>query len=255
MSVDDLSRALTHSEKVALAASPGVPYWREFYSQDTEIGEPTGAERLRVFREALRSVDASGLWLDAGCGIGVMAQHFRASGLRMCGVDVSASRLEEARRVSGLPLVPPGSTPSTEEHLLQAPVEHLPHADAHFDGAYASSVLEYSASLKLALAELRRVVRRHGFLVFNLPNAFSVFRISHALVRRRSDYYRLVPRWAYWPWEIGRILTGSGWEIRRFSYYGTERSSMGPALEGPLRRRLGDRPWAASYVLVVARKA
>jgi SAM-dependent methyltransferase len=206
-------------------------------------------------------VDASGLWLDAGCGIGMMARQFRESGLKVCAMDMSATLLEEARNVTGLPLVASGAIPPGAEYLTRTSVERTPYADEHFDGAYASGVLEYAADFEVALAELHRIVRKGGHLVFNLPNAFSAFRIASALVplRLRASghwYFRLVPRWAYWKWEIVRFLKRTGWEPLRFTYYGYRNMSPGVPEWVPrgARDRLAAQPWAGSYVLVVARK-
>jgi SAM-dependent methyltransferase len=253
---------LAHSEKLGLAFDPSVDYWRGYYAGAGDGAEPRATERLSVFREALRSVDASGLWLDAGCGIGAMARQFRESGLRVCGIDMSAGLLEEARQVTGLPLVAAGETPTGEEHLSRASVDRTPYPDARFDGVYSSSVLEYAADLELALRELHRIVRKGGHLVFNMPNAFSAFRIANAIRRRhlqpggRSWYFRLVPRWAYWKWEITRSLERVGWEPLRLTYYGAE--NMSPSLPdwvpAGARARFAVQPWAASFVLVVARK-
>ena len=102
----DLSvrRALAHSEKCGTAFDWSVDYWHEYYTGGP-AKEPVGAERLRVFGDALRAVGARGQWLDAGCGIGEMARHFRRAGLGVCGIDTSAALIEEAQRVTGLPLV------------------------------------------------------------------------------------------------------------------------------------------------------
>jgi SAM-dependent methyltransferase len=228
-----------HSEEqVRIAFDGSAAFWRRFYADPSR-----SAERLRVFREALRSVEASGLWLDAGCGIGVMAQQFRASGLGVCGVDVSATLLHEAREITGLPLAR-GGRASEREHLCQASVERLPYDDGHFDGAYACSALEYAHDLESALRELRRVVRTDGHLVFNLPNALSVVRMARALVRRGRAYLGPVPRWAYWPWEIRRLLDDAGWRTQATSYY----------REGALRGPLDSRRLVASFVLITARK-
>jgi SAM-dependent methyltransferase len=251
---------LAHSEKNGLAWDASAARWRDYYAARADGREPDGTERLGVFREALSSVGTSGLWLEAGCGIGVMARQFRAAGLRICAIDVSAELLQEAQGVTGLPLVAAGETPPGDEYLTRSSVERTPFADEQFDGAYASSVLEYSADLDVALTELRRIVRTGGHLVFNMPNAFSVFRMTHALARLpksvlgRSWYYRLVPRWAYWKWDITKRLERSGWEPLRFTYYGYEK--MAPTVPDwvPGRRRMAVQPWAGSFVLVVARK-
>jgi SAM-dependent methyltransferase len=261
--VDSLpSGVLAHSEKLGLAFDPSVAYWRGYYAASGRGAEPRATERLGVFREALSSVRASGLWLDAGCGIGAMARQFRESGLRLCGIDMSAALLEEARRVTGLPLVAAEDVPPGEESLSRASVELTPYADGQFDGVYSSSVLEYAADLEVALRELHRVVRKGGHLVFNLPNAFSAFRIANAIRRQhlqpggKSWYFRLVPRWAYWKWEITRSLERTGWQPLRLSYYGAE--SMSPSLPdwvpAGARARLAVQPWAASFVLLIARK-
>jgi SAM-dependent methyltransferase len=241
--------ALSHPEKVARAFDSTAPYWRDYYGEQDAVGN----ERLRVFGETLRAIGAKGLWLDAGCGTGVMARQLRSADLRICGIDTSEALLEEARRLTGLPLLSEAS--AREEHLCRAPIERTPYAAGHFDGVYSSSVLEYAADLDVALAELRRVVRGGGHLVFNLPNAFSVFRMANAVRQRRSDYFKLVPRWAYWRWEITRSLERSGWQTKSLAYYGSERNAPGfPQFVPDRVRRVFDRqPWAASFVLVVAR--
>jgi SAM-dependent methyltransferase len=248
---------LEHSEKLGRAFDPSGGYWRDYYASDAHGAEPIGAERLQVFGEALAAVPAKGLWLEAGCGIGVMAREFRRAGLRVCGIDVSAKLLEEAQMVSALPIVPSGETASAEEHLCRASVDQTPYPDGHFDGVYSSSVLEYAADLELALVELRRVVKKDGHIVFNLPNAFSLFRMAHALRRRKHPYYELVPRWAYWKWEILRKLERSGWGTLSLMFYGAERNAPTPPLFVPrgLRLTIASQPWAASFVLISARAA
>jgi SAM-dependent methyltransferase len=156
-----LPQVLAHSEKNGLAWDPSVAFWRSYYAGRADGSEPGGSERLSVFREALGSVRASGLWLDAGCGIGVMARQFRDSGLKVCAIDMSVELLKEAKGVTGLPLVAAGETPPGEEYLTRSSVERTPYPDEQFDGAYASSVLEYCADLGVALTELHRVVPRH----------------------------------------------------------------------------------------------
>jgi SAM-dependent methyltransferase len=236
---DRLGPVLTHSDRVRKAFNPGSTYWRDFYAKD-----PEGAERLQIFREALLSVEARGLWLDAGCGIGMLAQQFRDAGLRVCGVDVSEGLLRSAADLTGLEVAEAGPPPQGE-HLYRTPVERLPYHDEHFDGVYSASVLEYVVNLELALGELHRVVKRDGHLVFSMPNAFSVFRMLHVLRGRRDGYFDLVPRWAYWGWELTRLLARAGWTPLGSSYF-----SGGARAPG----RLADLPCFAKYVLIVARR-
>src|SRR5688500_20234888 len=74
---DGLSPTLAHSEKLGRAFDPSVAYWRGYYARESDGSEPIGTERLRVFGDALTSVRGQGLWLEAGCGIGVIARQFR----------------------------------------------------------------------------------------------------------------------------------------------------------------------------------
>ena len=235
---------------MSLETDPSVRYWRGFYA-DARNGD----ERLRTFGEALASVSASGVWLDAGCGIGMLAREFRRAGLRVCGVDISEARLAEAVHTTGLPLLTDG-TPGPEEQLRRASVDRLPFEDARFDGVYSSSVLEYVPDLETALAELHRVVRPGGHLVFNMPNARSVFRRLYATLRGNSAYSRVVPRWAYARDEILGALEMTGWDTQRVGHYGAERDVPGVPVFVPsaIRQPLTRRGWAAPFLLIVARK-
>jgi SAM-dependent methyltransferase len=231
---------------------PSVAYWRGFYTD-----EWNGGERTRTFGRALMEVGATGHWLDAGCGIGMLTRHFRAAGLRVTGVDISPARVGEAAALTGLPLLTAGEGTTLDEHLREASVDQLPYDAGGFDGAYSSSVLEYVPDLDAALAELHRVVTPGGHLVFNMPNAFSVFRMLYAVVRRNSAYSQVVPRWAYWRWEIARALERSGWELLKTAYYGAERDVPGLPVFVPerMRRPLCEQAWAAPFILFVARRA
>jgi len=231
-------------------ADPSVAYWRGFYTD-----EHNGAERLRTFGGALASLPASGLWLDAGCGIGVLAREFRRAGLRVCGVDISDARLAEAASLTGLPLVTDGA-PGPEEHLRRSSVDRLPYPSERFDGVYSSSVLEYVPDLGAALAELHRVVRPGGHLLFNMPNARSVFRQLYAMVRAKSAYSRIVPRWAYPQEEILGALETTGWETQWVDHYGAERDVPGIPVLVPaaIRQPLTRQAWAAPFLFIAARK-
>ena len=231
---------------------PSVAYWRGFYTD-----EWNGGERTRTFGRALQEVGATGHWLDAGCGIGMLTRYFRESGLRVTGVDISPARVGEAAALTGLPLLTDGKQGVDDEHVREASVDRLPYDAGFFEGAYSSSVLEYVPDLEAALAELHRVVRPRGHLVFNMPNAFSVFRMLYTIVRRNSAYSHAVPRWAYWRWEIAQALERTGWELRKATYYGAERDVPGLPVFVPerVRRPLCEQAWAAPFVLFIAQKA
>jgi SAM-dependent methyltransferase len=185
----------------------------------------------------------------------MLAREFRRAGLRVCGVDVSSARLGEAAHLTGLPLVTDDAH-APEEHLRQSSVDRLPYESRLFDGVYSSSVLEYVPDLTAALEELNRVVRPGGHLVFNMPNARSIFRWLYSIVRRDSAYSRIVPRWAYPQDEILAALEMTGWEAQRVGYYGAERDVPGIPVMVPsaIREPLTRQAWAAPFLLIVARR-
>jgi arsenite methyltransferase len=96
--------------------------------------------------------------IDIGTGPGLLAAEIAAAvgpdGL-VCGIDSSDSMLALARART----TPPDSAPI---ELRQAGADRLPYAQASFDVAVATQVLEYVKDVPDALAEMTRVLRPGG---------------------------------------------------------------------------------------------
>jgi SAM-dependent methyltransferase len=85
--------------------------------------------------------------LDAGCGSGIYAGLLRERGARLTGIDGSAG---------------------TEVELRVADLrDPLPFADGVFDGIVSALVLHYLRDWSGVLAEMRRVLRPDGWLLFS----------------------------------------------------------------------------------------
>jgi glycogen(starch) synthase len=97
--------------------------------------------------------------IDVGCGPGRLTAPL-ATRHHMTGCDLSAAMLQEAR--SRCP-------PSVR--LVEADARNLPFADGEFDGLLALDLLPHLPDLDAGLAELARVVRPGGPLVFDTSNA------------------------------------------------------------------------------------
>lgn len=91
--------------------------------------------------------------LDVACGSGNYTAALARRGLRMVGVDQSATMLDAARHKS------------TDVHWCRGEVGALPFADARFDGALCTLALHHFPDLRVAIGEMRRVMRG-GRLVF-----------------------------------------------------------------------------------------
>jgi SAM-dependent methyltransferase len=139
--------------------------------------------------------------LDVGCGTGddvrALARLVGKAG-KVVGVDSSLTMIAEARRRSvgrGLP--------ATFRH---ADAEHLPFADARFDGCRAERVLQHLTNPRTALAEMARVTRRRGRIVLVEPDYGTLtIRGADPMITRRI----LACRAAHFrSGQIGRQLPG-----------------------------------------------
>lgn len=107
--------------------------------------------------------------LDAGCGegFGVADLKRRDPSLRLTGVDLSPEAVAYARQHFG-----------QAGAFAQGSVYELPFEDQSFDLVLCSEVLEHLDEPERAVAELRRVARRHLLLtvprepIFHLLNDF-----------------------------------------------------------------------------------
>ena len=102
--------------------------------------------------------------LEIGVGTGRIAIPVARAGVDLVGVDLSPSMLARLRENAG------GEHPFT---VAVADATRLPFADATFGGAFGVHVLHLIPDWRAALAELARVVRRGGVLLFDLGGGSS----------------------------------------------------------------------------------
>lgn len=108
--------------------------------------------RVRQFERLWRSADlAPGRWLDIGCGAGTYTRMLQAQGHAVWGLDYSTPSLQKARARSDAAIP-----------WLAADINHLPLADAAFDGVLCFGVMQALSDSAPALAEIRRVLRPGG---------------------------------------------------------------------------------------------
>lgn len=98
--------------------------------------------------------------LELGCGTGIFLEKVARSGASIHGLDLSEDLLAKARtRLAGFANVT----------LDQGNAEQMPYEPESFDAVYGSSVLHH-LDLDAALAEVHRVLRPGGRLIFAEPN-------------------------------------------------------------------------------------
>ena len=99
--------------------------------------------------------DLDGVVLEIGTGTGLMLPHYRA-GVRVVATDPDHAALARAAV----------RAPQSPAHVLlaEARAESLPFPDATFDAVAGASVLCTVQSMRQALSEARRVLKREGQL-------------------------------------------------------------------------------------------
>ena len=132
----------------------------------------------------------TGRVLELGAGNGGNFKHYPAGVVEVLAVEPEPYLREKALAAAAAAPVP--------VTVVEGTADHLPAADASFDAAVACLVLCSVPSQGTALAELRRVLRKHGELRF----------YEHVLSRKPmlAATQRLVDR-AFWPSAFGGCHT------------------------------------------------
>lgn len=165
--LDDMVRAV-------YAGRPGLDHaWVERRVVEI-LGAPTRlAEDVAGW---LQPAMKDGVFLDLGCGSGVLlaAAARRGHASIGIGVDVSMTWLVVARRM----ILAHGGTPV----LAAALGEFLPLSDAVLDGVVSLDVIEHVSDPEVFLRELNRVSAPDGRLALSMPNRLSLTAEPHVHV-------------------------------------------------------------------------
>ncbi|KAA9000582.1 malonyl-ACP O-methyltransferase BioC [Affinibrenneria salicis] len=116
------------------------------------------AELQRISGERLMALSADHPGrqvLDAGCGTGYFSRRWRQQGREVTALDLSAEMLAQARQQQAA------------THYLSGDIEHLPLPDGAVDISFCNLAVQWCDTLPRALAELHRVTRPGGRVVFS----------------------------------------------------------------------------------------
>jgi arsenite methyltransferase len=164
---------------------------------------PDVVEQRRLTREAL-AVRGGEKVLDIGSGPGLLAAELADQGADVLGVDPSESMLAMARR---------REIPRAEFEVGDA--LSLPVADASFDVAVSTQVLEYVEDVAAALREAHRALRPGGRLLVLDTDWDAIVWQTADLDRMR----RVLAAWAehladpYLPRRLPRLLRETGFKL------------------------------------------
>jgi ubiquinone/menaquinone biosynthesis C-methylase UbiE len=139
--------------------------------------------------------------LDVGCGTGAVTRimaRITAPG-HVVGVDISASRLRQARKLA--------ATEGVKAEFIEGDACRLPLPSSSFDYAWSQFLFEYLPEPERALAELSRVTRPEGTVVVaDLDGQLEQFYPLDPSVRSDLlEALRLLGETNFDPW-VGRKL-------------------------------------------------
>lgn len=126
-------------------------------------GTPAGrirADRRKSYLARYGSAAPDRDILEIGCGTGMFTTALAASGARVVAFDLCWELLCQVPRSPGR---------AGRPHVFVGDVEHLPLPDASFDAVVGVSILHH-LNLRPALAEIKRVLKPVGRVVFSEPN-------------------------------------------------------------------------------------
>ncbi len=206
-----LREQATLSEQQSQTAEVFRFKWRQSHSFETPSMLAKAGEWMREkYGDVARAdwwdeYDAPPLLLDAGCGAALSALELfgdRLRTTRYLGVDVSDSVDVAAARFAARGLA---------AEFLQADVLHVPLEDESADVIFSEGVLHHTDSTEAAVAELARLLRPGGRIMFY------VYRTKGPVREFTDDYVRdqLQPLSTEQAWEALLPLTRLGQALGR----------------------------------------
>lgn len=134
---------------------------RTHYHSDSFLERNIWGKKKQVVKEILDSIKHESV-VDIGCGDGGLFGLIKKNS-RYTGVDISPTQLKAFR--SSLKLAS-NSMPV----LIKADVSSLPLKDNSFDVAIVCDVLEHVIAPLVVMREIKRVVKKGGYIIIGIPN-------------------------------------------------------------------------------------
>lgn len=179
----------------------------EIWGWATPAGQRRARRRADYFMR-LANLGPEQKVLELGCGTGVFTALVAGSGAAITATDLSEALLEQARTKN----IPGASFQKADAHQLQ-------FLDGAFDVVFGSSILHH-LDLGQALAEIHRVLKLGGRMVFAEPNMLN----PQILIQKNVPFVKRLlgdtpDETAFVRWSLARRLQQAGFsEIRIFPY-------------------------------------
>jgi SAM-dependent methyltransferase len=185
-------------------------YEQDYFRAYADAGIRLPAESEALPARYVRRLDAlsggrrEGRVLDVGSGHGSFLNLARRHGWAVHGIDVSRYAAEQVQQRYGI-------------DVRVGTLEHAAFPVEHFDLIHMSHVLEHLPDPGGTLAEVRRVLKRGGFLAIEVPNELENLgtRVLSAVGLLRPYAVRSTHIWFFSPSTLGRLLSAAGFDLVR----------------------------------------
>jgi ubiquinone/menaquinone biosynthesis C-methylase UbiE len=185
--------------------SGSVPFDRavEYYDRTRGLSEATSREMVVLLTAELRG---RGSCLEVGVGTGLVSLPLAAAGIPMVGLDLSAPMLAKlVEKAGGRPAFP----------LVRGDATLLPFRDDSFGGAVLRHLLHLVPEWRRVIAELIRVLRPHGVVLFargDIPAAWREAADRFRAIAGEPSFSRGLEAWD--PETVDRAFEASGARAR-----------------------------------------
>lgn len=139
--------------------------WQKFNAAAAQYDQASGLQQqsARYLLDWMGQVSADSVWLDAGCGTGILAKTLAAQGARVWAIDMAPNML---KALDG----------DDRIQTILADIGQLPLADDMLDGAVSNFALHWLGSA--IVPEILRVVQPGGQVWLAVPVAGSLSEVA-----------------------------------------------------------------------------
>lgn len=134
---------------------------RTHYNSKNRIERWLWQTKKQVIKNMLRGISYTDV-LDVGCGDGGLLEVVSRDS-SYTGIDISPTQLASFRKILR-------KNKRKKVHLIRGDITKLPFERAAFDVALVCDVVEHVLSPTKVLAEVGRVVKEGGYIIFSIPN-------------------------------------------------------------------------------------
>lgn len=136
--------------------------------------------RERLILSVINRYAKSGLFLDVGCGTGMMLRHLPKGSV---GVDINPRNIKRAK------------AHAPKSKLIIADIEKLPFKESTFSTIICTDVLEHLLSPDKALGELYRILQPKGRVIGTVPGRSPFWRFRFlSSTRPKEPHHRYFKR-------------------------------------------------------------